>query len=398
MLSKNKFVTPEEQILALKISFLVLIGLFLCFFSLIFINGLYLLYSEKIAFSTDLDDFRALEKNRSYTDAMFLWFQSDSIEQESKALFDRLSQDLIIIRNDGKVQKNGYFNINNLELELLQNSESWIYQKKIWDSNFLIYRFSIAPYTIFFSRDVSHISSFQANLVINALLLALLFFLIVYIISVRLAKITLAPIKKANQRLKEYNHYVAHELKTPLSVLKSNIELLELTQDEEIFSSSKEEIDGMQKIINGLLFISEKSININRTKINITEIIESIIKRYKNVAFTKTQESIFVNWDSFMIERMITNLVENAQKYSPQKSTIYIDIYEKKMYIKNSIEWELSEENISKLLEPFYQPDTSRNTQWHGLWLAIVKSIVDMLERKISIKKEGEMFCVTINF
>jgi signal transduction histidine kinase len=50
----------------------------------------------------------------------------------------------------------------------------------------------------------------------------------VYFIAYGLAKITIKPIEENNKKLKEYNHNLAHEIKTPLAVVKSNLELLEL--------------------------------------------------------------------------------------------------------------------------------------------------------------------------
>jgi signal transduction histidine kinase len=54
---------------------------------------------------------------------------------------------------------------------------------------------------------------------------------VIFGVSLKVASYTLRPIKESNQRLKEYNHHVAHELKTPLAVLKSNLELAQISGD-----------------------------------------------------------------------------------------------------------------------------------------------------------------------
>jgi len=51
---------------------------------------------------------------------------------------------------------------------------------------------------------------------------------IIYFVSYFLAKFTIKPIEENNKKLKEYNHNLAHELKTPLAVIKSDLELLEM--------------------------------------------------------------------------------------------------------------------------------------------------------------------------
>lgn len=144
MSSKNKrFFNPEEQVLAIKISFIVLFGLFLCFFFLISLNGLYLRISEKIKFSEDIDTFQDIAKTQNTIDFSF-FNQSDSIlAAETKSLINRLSEDIIIVRQDGKVYKNGFFEHMFIEQELLKTSQSGIYSKKVQEREFFIYKFEI---------------------------------------------------------------------------------------------------------------------------------------------------------------------------------------------------------------------------------------------------------------
>jgi signal transduction histidine kinase len=62
----------------------------------------------------------------------------------------------------------------------------------------------------------------------NKYIIFIILAILSYFISYFLAKITIKPIKEANELLKSYNHNLAHEVKTPMAVIKSNLELLEM--------------------------------------------------------------------------------------------------------------------------------------------------------------------------
>jgi two-component system, OmpR family, sensor histidine kinase CiaH len=100
---------------------------------------------------------------------------------------------------------------------------------------------------------------------------------ITYFISYFLAKITIEPIEENNKKLKEYNHNLAHEIKTPLAVINSNLELLELSYDRNLISSSKEEIASMVDITDSLLFLSENNELKEKEKINTLELLEKYL-------------------------------------------------------------------------------------------------------------------------
>lgn len=72
-----------------------------------------------------------------------------------------------------------------------------------------------------------------------------------------LAKITIQPIREHNKELESYSHNVAHELRTPLAVIRQNLELLRIKPTEKLITSTDEEILGMEKIIETLLFLAK---------------------------------------------------------------------------------------------------------------------------------------------
>jgi signal transduction histidine kinase len=89
--------------------------------------------------------------------------------------------------------------------------------------------------------------------------------------------------REANEKLKSYNHNLAHELKTPLSVIKSNLELLSLEYDEDLVKSSQEEIENMKNITDSLLFLSENRSLTDIENLSFSSLLEKYDKKDLNI-------------------------------------------------------------------------------------------------------------------
>ena len=184
----------------------------------------------------------------------------------------------------------------------------------------------------------------------------------IYFISYFLAKFTIKPIEENNKKLKEYNHNLAHEIKTPLSVIKSNLELLKIWYDKEIIDSSMEELDIITNITNSLLFLSQKNNNIDKKPININSFFKDL---NKNDFVINNKWQFDIKWNNILISRMVDNIIDNALKYRSKKTKIIIDIYENIINISNKIDKDIDNSYINKLFDTFYQMDNSRNTSWY---------------------------------
>jgi len=227
----------------------------------------------------------------------------------------------------------------------------------------------------------------------NKYIILFLLSLITYFLSLYLAKITIRPLKKVNTKLKEYNHNLAHEIKTPLSIIKSNLELLEISFDKELITSSKEEIIEMQNIIDSLLFLSENNELKNKTKIIVNDIINNY---YNDNILIKSNSEFKLEWNLYLIDRLIKNLIENATKYWQEWEKIEVEIRESYISISNKIDKALNINNTDKLFDTFYQADNSRSGSWYWLGLSIVKKIIDLHWLRISISIKNNIFSVII--
>lgn len=215
---------------------------------------------------------------------------------------------------------------------------------------------------------------------------------IIYFISLKLAKLTTKSIKESNEKLKTYNHNIAHEIKNPLAVLKSNLELLEISYDKELILSSYEEIAWIEKIINSLLFLSENFKNNSSSTINFSEIL-SDYKENKNINLIIKSDFVFI-WDKSLFEILCKNIIENWLKYSENEK---IDIFVNKDFItfENKSTY-LKKEDLKNLFDIFYKWPNSNKNWSYGIWLSIVKKICDFYKINISLELENDIFKVRL--
>lgn len=388
----------EENRLALKMSFVAFIGLLLCIWFLIFINGIYLRQTEKTKFLDDIQFFKSSLENES--DFYNLYTSDDFLSRfKKKELIQRLTRDILIVRQSWEIYRKWVFQFFDFKKgDIPQHNV--IVTRQMDDRDFLLYEAQFSWDSVLFSRDITYIREFQEALTVIALILSLVFFILIFGISLKIASYTFRPIRQSNNRLKDYNHFVAHELKTPLAVLKSNFEIAQMSCDIQDIASSRQEIEGMEKIINSLLFLSENTVIKDGEKIVLNELFSKIIHWYewsKKIHYVELSKGILVYKNGILLEQVIKNLLENAMKYS-NGDTVFVELDKSKFSVSNCTQETIPLESIKKIFEPFFKVDESRSTPWYGLWLSIVKRIVDIFWWKITAESKKKNFIITVYF
>jgi len=250
----------------------------------------------------------------------------------------------------------------------------------------------------FFVSEIFHI--FHLNYYIsfswqwqNKYIIFVILAFLTYFISYFLILQNTKAMMEANEKLKSYNHNLAHELKTPLSVIKSNLELLSLEYDEDLVKSSQEEIENMKNITDSLLFLSE-----NRSLTDIENLsFSSLLEKYdKNDLNIILKNDFAIYWNKTMFESLVRNLLDNARKYRKKDTKIDIIIDKKTFIISNKLETKIDIKDSTKLFDAFYKLDNSRNTSWYWLGLSIVKKIADLHKLKLEIEIKDEDFILII--
>jgi two-component system osmolarity sensor histidine kinase EnvZ len=170
---------------------------------------------------------------------------------------------------------------------------------------------------------------------------------------------------------------ISHDLKTPLTRLKLQIELLNKNQK---LNSLKEEITEMEKMINEYLDFASNQYSQPVEKFDIVQLIQNLIdKSFKKNIKIKSPKSLIFSGRKNLIRRCIANIINNSQKYAENisitckkiKKTILINIDDDGPGI--------ADEHKEKVFRPFYRVDKSRSLKDSnvGLGLSIVEDIVN---------------------
>ena len=170
---------------------------------------------------------------------------------------------------------------------------------------------------------------------------------------------------------------ISHDLKTPLTRLKLQIELLNKNQK---LNSLKEEIIEMEKMINEYLDFASNQYSQPVEKFNIVQLIQNLInKSFKKNIKMKSPKNLIFSGRKNLIRRCIANIINNSQKYA---ENISISCKKIKKTILINIDDDgpgIADEHKEKVFRPFYRVDKSRSLKDSnvGLGLSIVEDIVN---------------------
>lgn len=217
-----------------------------------------------------------------------------------------------------------------------------------------------------------------------------------------------------NERMKsDLITNVSHDIKTPLTSIINYVNLLrqEDIENENAKNYIKvldEKSNRLKILVDDLVEASKLSsgtIKLNKTKINLTELVKQSLGEYEEkfndkrlVIITNFPETeVYINADGRKIWRLLENLYGNIYKYALPGTRVYIDINiigsKVRIEIKNISENPLNF-NSDELTERFIRGDVSRSTEGSGLGLSIAESIVEKHGGVFDIVLDGDLFKV----
>jgi len=225
-------------------------------------------------------------------------------------------------------------------------------------------------------------------------------FLLVFLFAVAyfLGKLFLKPMKESIENLENFIRDATHEMNTPISIINSNIEMLEIKGVEfKEFERIKFATKRLDKIFQDLKFL-RLNFSKNMEDVNLKPLIKERLKVFETI-MEKKRLRLDVETDDFVVKinkeealRIIDNLLSNAFKYAPNDSKIEV-------CLKNGCFRVVNEgviKNINKLTRKFYRENTSEGG--FGLGLYIVSEICKKYGFEFQIKNQNNRVIMQICF
>lgn len=270
--------------------------------------------------------------------------------------------------------------------------------------------------TYIVAADNSFESGNIRNLFVLCLLSFILSFFVFFVISLILSAWILKPVEKAWQQQNRFVSDASHELRTPITVILANLNILASKKEELIktqyqwIDNTKEEASRMKQLVDELLFLArsdDRQSKLVFSEINLSEVLLSRMLSFEALAFEKGIKLDYDIADNLKIlghegnvKQLLSILLDNAMKYCGEKGSVCLKAYCVKektfVLIQNSGE-PIDKEDLKHIFERFYRTDKSRarTEGGYGLGLAIAKTIVESMHGRISVfsdKENGTVF------
>lgn len=210
---------------------------------------------------------------------------------------------------------------------------------------------------------------------------------------------------------------VSHELKTPLNVIFSANQMMNIYLSHENIEEHKEKLFNYNNVVNKncfrLIRIINNIVDLSKSKsgmlpldlsnVDIVSVIRNIVlsvsdyveSRELKIIFNSNVDEKIIACDLHKIDRVMLNLISNAIKFSYNNGEIYVNVIDKGDTVEISVKDNgtgIDKKHLDLIFQRFYQADKSlsRNAEGSGIGLAIVKSIIDLHNGTISVESELE--------
>ncbi|HEB1255232.1 TPA: heavy metal sensor histidine kinase [Escherichia albertii] len=354
-----------------------------------------------------------------------------------------VSQDILIIHGTGINKIVNRTNVNNDMLNNIPASETisiaGIYRSIINDTEIDALRINIDEVTPSLTVTVAKLASARHNMLeqykINSIIICVVTIILCSVLSPILIKTGLRDIKKLCgvtenmnyndisepvetsslpgelkplgqalnkmhqalvkdfERLSQFADDLAHELRTPINALlgQNQVTLSQtrsLSEYQKTIAGNIEELENISRLTENILFLAraqKSNVLINFELLSLKREVENLIDYLEYLSDEKDihfkidcDRQIYA--DKILLQRMLSNLIVNAIRYSPEKSLIYIASFlDENSYLNIDIASSGARINEpEKLFRRFWRGDNSRHSVGHGLGLSLVKAIAEL--------------------
>lgn len=255
--------------------------------------------------------------------------------------------------------------------------------------------------------DITSQQEILENLIYTFIIVAFITLIFIFFLSRFFANRSIKPVKEAFDKQKQFIADASHELKTPLAVINTNVDVL-LTNSEDTINNQakwlqyiKSESERMTKLTNDLLYLTQVDYSDKKmifTDFNLSEAVENVILTMEAVIYEhdislnyEIEPELVAHGSNEEIRQVVMILLDNALKYTNPKGSVDISLGRSHnsivLSVANTGEG-IPEEHLDRIFDRFYRTDKSRARKLggYGLGLAIAKAIIDQHKGRIFAK------------
>ena len=247
----------------------------------------------------------------------------------------------------------------------------------------------------------------------NSVLISIGVILSVLVLIILISKKVIAPIQETYLKQKQFITGASHELKTPLAIISSNADVLEMMNGDSKWTTNiHNQVDRLTSLVNSLVVFSrmEEKDTVERTSFNLTETLKSRIEDFDELAnfqkkyiVTDIDENLNYYGEKDSIIQLMDILLENAIKYAPEDSDILVKLNKNRKYatLKVSNKANVEKGDLSKVFDRFYRLDESRNSaiKGYGIGLSMAQLIAEKHKETIqAYAPEDGVFKIEVRF
>ncbi len=241
----------------------------------------------------------------------------------------------------------------------------------------------------------------------NSIMIGLGGYILFFVVITFFSKKIIRPVAESYEKQKRFITDAGHEIKTPLAIIKADVEVVEMDFGEnEWLEDIQNQVKRLATLTNDLVYLSqmeEEEKNIQMIEFPFSDVVQEMAESFLALAKMQNKEiqckvtpMMSFHGNEKAIRQLINILMDNAIKYSPENGMVSVEATKHGrnliLSIFNTTQVEIPKEKLDLLFERFYRIDPSRSTMTggYGIGLSVAKAIVNAHDGKIYANTEDE--------